>query len=253
MSSTPRKRRGGNHQHSSSTQYNQQHGHQRTRSQQLAAQAVSAQFTSDYESDTASYMASHPPPPAAALAQRSNTELNMTVLRRYLPAISDIRSIAANAVVYTLDANVGSWDKSNIEGTMFVCQLRGRDGHDDDHCIFILNRKAIDNLILPLASVKEVELKDELLMLVMGGDQDSSRNGQEHAAQVFGLFIHADGDSTRAAHANLIRELWITAREASQQPNRGGQTQQLPEGAALGHSMPAIGGRQVSLTELFGR
>lgn len=228
-SSTPRKRRN-----------NQNNSHQRTRSQHLAAQAATAanQVTSDYESDTASYMAAHPPVPTAALAQRSNTELNLSVLRRYLPDIVDIQSIAANAVVYTLDTTAGSWDKANVEGTLFVCRLRA----PDRACIFVLNRKATDNLTLHMCDIKEIELKDPLLMLVM-----------EDGAHIWGLYIHADEDSTRTSNTELIQNLWRKDRESTRAPEQdNGAQPQLPAGGA-GVMVQALGGRQVSLNELFGR
>jgi hypothetical protein len=230
-SSTPRKRR--NNQHNS---------HQRTRSQHLAAQAAAAanQVTSDYESDTASYIAAHPPVPPAALAQRSNTELNLSVLRRYLLDIVDIQSIAANAVVYTLDATAGSWEKANVEGTLFVCRLRD----PERACVFILNRKATDNLTLHLRDVKEIELKDPLLMIAMEDD-----------SHVWGLFIHADVDSTRVGNAELIQSLWRKDRESMSAPatDHVGQPQLQGGSSGAGVMVQGLGGRQVSLNELFGR
>ncbi|KAI0124025.1 Dcp1-like decapping family protein [Xylariales sp. AK1849] len=258
-SSTPRKRRNyqrdpsfHSHPHQSTSQHGQSHGHQRTRSQHLAAQAAASanQVTSDYESDTASYMASHPPAPQAALATRTNTDLNMSVLKRYLPNIIEIRSIAANAVVYRLEASdpkAVTWDKANIEGTMFVCLLDGgKDGKKN--CVFILNRKAVDNLTIDLADVSEIELKDELLMFVM------ETQGEEEgvASKVLGFYIHADQDSTRATNSDLIQELWKKKREEKiTHPAHYGQMHLQGGGAGL--TMPVTGGRQVSLNELFGR
>jgi hypothetical protein len=233
-STTPRKKRG--HQ---SNSLPHGHGHQRTRSQQLAAQSSAAayQISSDYESDTTSYMAAHPAVPPAALAQRSNTELNMAVLKRYLPDISDIRSVAANAVVYTLDPETVTWDKANVEGTMFVCKQGKQEARG---CIFVLNRKGLDNLIVNLAHVQHIEVKDNLLILAM-----ENKDGDEATSKVLGLFIHADMESTRATNTDLIQALWTEVREAP-------ASQQEPTGD-LGPAMQAMGGRQVSLNELFGR
>ncbi|KAI0159892.1 PH domain-like protein [Hypoxylon sp. FL1284] len=106
-----------------------QYAHARSRSQQLRAQAAveqqmvgaAASNTSDYESDTAHYMAAHPGPPQAALAARTNTELNLGVLRRYRPRIASILSITASAVVYVFNTASSKWDKANLEGTLFIC------------------------------------------------------------------------------------------------------------------------------------
>jgi hypothetical protein len=203
-----------------------------------------SQITSDYESDTASYMAAHPRLPIATLAQRTNTDLNMSVLKRYLPNITEIRSVAAQTVVYTLDPQTVTWDKANVEGTMFVCQ---QGGQDTLGCIFILNRKATDNLILDLRDVKEIEPKDELLIFAMG-----DKDGGDGPPKVLGLFIHADEDSTRTTNTQLIQELWGKVREARIDPRESSGQAQL-QGGGVGLAMQAMGGRQVSLDELFGR
>lgn len=189
-------------------------------------------------------MASHPGLPIAALAQRTNTDLNMSVLKRYLPNITEIRSIAAQTVVYTLDSVSLTWDKANVEGTMFVCQ---QGGQDTLGCIFILNRKATDNLILDLRDVKEIEPKDELLIFAM-----ADKEGDDGAPKVLGLFIHADEETTRATNIQLIQELWGKVREARMDPRQSGGQAQL-QGGGVGLAMQAMGGRHVSLDELFGR
>ena len=73
---------------------------------------------SDYESDAPQYLAAPNLPPQSTVARLSNTELNLSVLRRYLPSIRSIVSIAANAVVYTISPTTGQWEKSGVEGTL---------------------------------------------------------------------------------------------------------------------------------------
>lgn len=245
---TPRKNRSQQHQQPS------HHGHQRTRSQHLAAQAaVHSQITSDYESDTASYMASHPPVPPATLAQRSNTDLNLSVLKRYLPSITQIKSQAANAVVYTFSSETSAWDKSGIEGTMFVCAQAadGAAGASDEArgCIFILNRRGLDNMVLDLAEVEAIEASEELLIFKLAGET------AEGAPRVVGLWIHADEESTRSTNTQLIQSMWRRARELQEATARQGPAHNAAPAAAeddYGPAMQAIG-RKVSLSDLFGR
>ncbi|KAI1879013.1 hypothetical protein JX265_003190 [Neoarthrinium moseri] len=254
MSSTPRKRR--NHQHTSSnsqSHHNHGHGHQRTRSQHLAAQEAAAQVTSDYESDTALYMAAHPPVPAAQLTVRTNTDLNLAVLQRYLPTITSILGIAANAVVYSLDTTAGDWQKANIEGTLFVCQLGDS---IEKCCIFILNRKGIDNMTLHLGGIRDVELTQGILMLHMDGHDGEQDDGTP--SKIWGLFIHEEQqqqqqpDSSAQSNADLIKALWHKARESRAAQQDRGERVSL-QGGGAGFTMPGLGGRQVSLNELFGR
>lgn len=277
--STPRKSRGHQqsqqpslshtHSHHSTTPNTTQqshsqrpggHGHQRTRSQYLAAQAaLNNQITSDYESDTAFYMASHPPPPTAILATRTNTDLNLSVLQRYLPSITQIKSQAANAVVYTFSAQLNTWDKSGIEGTMFVCaqnvdatpraSAQGfQPGAQAKGCVFILNRRGLNNMILDLSEVEAIEASDELLIFKLTGETD------EGMPRVVGLWIHADEESTRSTNTRIIQEMWDRIREMESIINAQGTAAPAPGQATddYGPAMQAIG-RKVSLSDLFGR
>ncbi|KAK2601604.1 hypothetical protein QQS21_004839 [Conoideocrella luteorostrata] len=190
----------------------------------------------DYESDAAAFHASYAPPPP-----RTNTELNVSVLQRYLPSIQAILSIAANAVVYTFDSNSESWDKSGIEGTIFVCaQSSLPDTHQPRACVFVLNRRALDNLVVDLARVSHVEIAGELVILKVEGDW-------EEGDKVIGLWIHNDKDETREINGAMIQESWKVARSTATT-----EEQDLEAGAEAGPAMQAIG-RRLSLSDLFGQ
>jgi hypothetical protein len=174
-----------------------------------------------------------PPPP------RSNTELNLSVLQRYLPSIHTILSIAANAVIYTFDSNSGSWDKSGVEGTMFVCAqspLAEDPSHRSRACVFVLNRRGLDNMIADLARVSHVEVSGELVIMRVDGNR-------EEGEKVLGVWIHNDKDDTRVQNAAAINEAWKVARSAGPAEAQG------PE---AGPAMQAMG-RRLSLSDLFGQ
>ncbi|KAK6073957.1 Dcp1-like decapping family protein [Seiridium cupressi] len=243
MSSTPRKKR--HHQPNSSTHaHPPAHSHQRTRSQLLVAQAAASanQITSDYESDTASYMVSNPPPPNPALGQRSNNEINMTVLRRYIPSITHIHSIASNAVVYTYDpsSEEAGFEKANIEGPLFTCQ---RNGSDIQNCVFILNRKSTDNLRLDLANVTNFESQGDMLYMQIMGPRGEPK--------VWGLYIHDSSDNRREIHTNAILSLWHSTKEARALQSQPALLPQYGHDAV--HVVPGQGGRQISINELLKR
>ncbi|KAJ6786001.1 hypothetical protein PWT90_07637 [Aphanocladium album] len=188
---------------------------------------------SDYESDAAAIQQTYAPPPP-----RTNTELNVSVLQRYVPSIHSILSIAANAVVYTFDSVAESWDKSGVEGTLFVCTqspLPGDPNHTPRACVFVLNRRGLGNVIVDLAQVSHVEIAGELVILRVEG-------AWEGGERVLGVWIHNDREETRQVNGAMIQECWGVARSA------GAVEDQRQE---AGPAMQAIG-RPLTLNELFG-
>ncbi|GKU04451.1 dcp1 decapping family protein [Fusarium langsethiae] len=189
---------------------------------------------SDYESDAAAIHTDYAPPPP-----RTNTELNLSVLQRYLPSIHTILSIAANAVIYTFNSTSESWEKSGVEGTMFVC-AQSPSSEDPAQqpraCVFVLNRRGLDNVIVDLSRVSHAEVSGELVIMKVEGDW-------EEGDQVLGVWIHNDKDETREMNAAIIQEAWKIARSAGPV-----ETTQGPE---AGPAMQAMG-RRLSLSDLFG-
>ncbi|KAI8961490.1 PH domain-like protein [Daldinia sp. FL1419] len=252
------------HSYSHSHSHQQHPQHTRNRSQQLRAQAASIQFggaTSDYESDTAHYMASHPAPPAAALAARTNTELNLGVLRRYRPSITSILSIAAHAVVYVFTPPA-KWDKSNTEGTLFICaQDEAGEAAAADGCLFVLNRKGLQNLILDLDTVSDFELATGLLIFKLDreGAPIPMENGESARPKVLGMWIYAEDEQDRRTNAALIHEMWSKARSAREEKDEtegasaSGPSSGTPADDAADVPVAQGPGRQVSINELFGR
>ncbi|KAI1485362.1 hypothetical protein F5X96DRAFT_348337 [Biscogniauxia mediterranea] len=229
------------------------HGHLRNRSQQIQAQEQNFFVASDYESDTAHYMASHPATLPAALAARTNTELNLSVLQRYVPSISSILSIAANAVVYTFQPPT-EWKKSNIEGPMFICSQKAEEREAGDHgCLFILNRKGLQNYVLDLNAVSDFELATDLLIFNLG-DQAKEvpmENGEAVLPKVLGLWTYAEDQSDRQTNADLIYEMWIKVREAREQRTAAGYSDaEQDQSAEVGPAAQAMS-RRVSISDLF--
>lgn len=214
---------------------------------------------SDYESDAAHYMESRELPPPAQLPHRTNTDLNLSVLRRHLPSIRTIISIAANAVVYTFSPASQSWDKTGVEGTLFVCEqeptvVAGRAVLRA--CVFILSRRGLENVVVDLASTSVCEASDELIMFNVvkpRGNEGGASIGQDGATgdtQVIGLWIHADQDDTREVNIAVIQEAWRRVQESAQ------ETAEAPaqtEPAELAAQTEPTTGRRLSITDLFGQ
>jgi hypothetical protein len=205
---------------------------------------------SDYESDAAHYMEARDLRPPTQVPHRTNTELNLSVLRRYLPSIRSIVSIAANAVVYNISP-AQSWEKSGVEGTLFVCEQEPAvvSGHPVPRaCVFVLNRRGLDNLVVELCHASVCEVAGEFIIFnvennprVVGSNADPE-SGDD--TRVIGIWIHADKHDTREVNIATIQDAWrqsrmVTARNALETPEE-----------EVGRDDT---GRRLSITELFGQ
>lgn len=120
---------------------------------------------------------------------------------------------------------------------MFVCaQSPLPESHQPRACVFVLNRRALDNLVVDLARVSHVEIAGELVILKVEGNW-------EEGDKVIGLWIHNDKDETREINGAMIQESWKVARTGDAAEGQG------PE---AGPAMQAIG-RRLSLSDLFGQ
>ena len=230
-----------------------------------AAQLQPQPAVSDYdETDTATFTdnaaALIAPPPS-----RTNTELNLLVLRRYCPDVERIVQIAPFAVVYSFSPETQGWEKIGTEGTLFVCQLAG--ANYSRYSVIILNRKSLDNFIVELVSADNVEITDSYVIL-----QSPSADGVE---QIYGLWIFSEENTTPTTQevvAMAIEECALRAEEGRkmaedpdeseltarygpdgvEQANFPYQTQPPIEPTQIMQPMPPAG-QQIDLMQLFGK
>lgn len=202
-----------------------------------SSRAVAA---SDYESDAAHYMEQNPN--RAQVPMRTNTELNLSVLQRYLPSIRSILSIAPNAAVYDFDTENGTWDKTGVEGTMFVCEEEMVAGLPRA-CVFILNRKGLENHVVDLSKCLACELTPELLIINMEGENRGP-------PKVLGLWNHDEKDQDKSQiNSTMIHGLWKTVKEAKD--TAASQPAPVPPQQP---EIPAQGaGRSIDINQLFGK
>lgn len=159
---------------------------------------------SDYESDapyagsstrqpaTAAAAAAAPEPQPGAMG-RIIDELNLTVLKRYVPSIHSCAAVAYNATVFQLHED--TWVDANTKGPLFICDQDPdiSTGHPVPRsCVFVMNRNSLDNLIVDLANVAECELEDKFIMLTTSS---ASASGD---GVVWGLYVD-DADAIQAS------------------------------------------------------
>ncbi|KAI1206246.1 PH domain-like protein [Annulohypoxylon truncatum] len=259
------------HQHQHNLQPSRAYGHARNRSHQLRAEYSEQGGTttgSDYDSDMATYVPDTSTSRASInLATRTNTELNMAVLRRYRPSITSILSIAANAVVYSFGTK---WDKANMEGTLFICAQQPPSPPSPsapqtetqaalaNGCVFVLNRKGLSNLVVDMRDVERVELSDETLIFKL--DKEAAvlpmENGEAIRTKALGMFIYFESAKEREITDALVHEMWQQSRAAAREDAGPDASDVEPADseaeAEMAQSMQEAG-RQLSVTELFGQ
>lgn len=220
-----------------------------TRTAQLQPQPAQ----SDYDTETVD--ATEAAPTLAPPPQRTNTELNLTVLRRYCPDIEHIVSIAPFAVIYTFSPESQQWEKCGIEGTLFICKLTGA-----RYNAIILNRKSLDNFIKELVSADDVEITEQYVIL--------QAMGEDGTPQIYGLWIFSDGEaqpSTREVIAQTIVSCAMQAqiaREAREGVDMNGLagdqsygldgTAEMEEQLEEEQAVAQDAGQQMDLLKLFG-
>lgn len=199
---------------------------------------------SDYDSDMAAMQSANDYEPPMAI--RTEGQMNLDVLRRYLPSVRHILHVSPQVVVYTTPDRRG-WEKSDIEGPMFVCMqdpLPEDPGQRKRACVIILSRKNLQNLTFDLARVSDMEVNDGSNLLFL--QVEASWEGQE--SQVFGLFFHEDEENTRSMAIAMIEETRKVAREA-------GPAAPPPPGpeptSEVGPAMEAMGSGQLTIDDLF--
>ena len=141
--------------------------------------------------------------PLPPLNTRSDAELNLSVLQRHLPSTQSIEKIAPYAVVYLFSIEREGWEKSGVEGSLFIVRTyeEGREGY----AVVVLNRRGLDNFVLTLKREDQVDVTEEYLIL-----QDAGEEGEgEQKAYGLWVFQEAEGSTrgTRAEVGDLITEL----------------------------------------------
>jgi hypothetical protein len=194
---------------------------------------------------------------------RTADEINFSVIARYVPSLSAIHKVAPSTYIYTLSHSTGTWEKTNIEGSMFVCELTPSPiTGNPRHCIIVLNRKGLENLIIYSAEIQEVEITDEFLLLEFRSKEDLFVPDQGKQVKILGFFLTTNTPGEREAICQLVKSHWEMAMKEKERgegregmvENFGDEGYGIDGGAATGEGFVEnrAMGRRLSLTELFG-
>ncbi|KAK3053893.1 hypothetical protein LTR09_005173 [Extremus antarcticus] len=215
---------------------------------------------SDFESDTAANLTESNFHTANTAMRTNPADLNLAVLRRYVPDLERIVTIAPFAVVYVFSPETQQWEKSGVEGTLFVCQLSGL--QTPRYNVVILNRKSLDNFITELVSEEDIEITEQYVILQV--------LGEDEVPTIYGLWIFSEeGEGVhstreivansiqecamRAAHANLTADEDIEEDYAPPAPyNLDGTSESYVENGGP-PPQPETSGQPIDLLSLFGK
>ncbi|KAF7585550.1 mRNA-decapping enzyme 1B [Aspergillus hancockii] len=240
---------------------------------------------SDYDSDYQNYFSDtqqHQEPqetPMPPPSIRSNEELNIAVVRRHNPTITSILSLAPYAVIYIFSPTTRQWEKTGVEGSLFVCQLSQGPLGEERYSVFVLNRRGLNNFDIPLTDGDNVEITEEYVILKvdkdwgLGVESNNNANGKSASnvdLRIYGLWIYSEPPpnstaETRSINAQVIRECAVHAGESlklARERLEATRQNGLHAAAAAAASTAApvdelqssvAMGRQVSLRDLFGQ
>ncbi|KAL4806119.1 hypothetical protein BDV18DRAFT_138731 [Aspergillus unguis] len=230
--------------------------------------------SSGYDSDYQSYIdpqqiLEHQNQSLPSAPPRTNEELNLSVLQRHNPAVKSIQSIAPFAVVYTFSPSTRQWEKTGVEGTLFVCQLIAGDLGEERYSVFVLNRRGLNNFDLPLTDGENVEITEEYIILKSDANPDPSNPKANSDIRIYGIWVFSEPPpsstaETRSINAQVILECasiagqsFKIARDRLEAARQNG----LHTAAAAATTMDPLNemqgsvpmGRQISLRDLFGQ
>jgi len=213
--------------------------------------------------------------PAALIASvqsaldQSNEHLNLSVLRRYEPDVLSIISTAPYAVLYVFVQQDQTWEKSGIEGTLFITACIPDAQGAERFRVIVLNRRGLDNFSSELVSPEDVDVTEQYIIIkgdVTGAEQDPDY--EDEGPQIYGLWIFADPPpSSTSQMREYTGQVIVQCAERAAESRRlisEQETVRLAQDLANSHTSPGLveetppdggapTGRQLSLQELFGQ
>ncbi|XP_030030438.1 mRNA-decapping enzyme 1B isoform X1 [Manduca sexta] len=111
----------------------------------------------------------------------TGSRMNFAALKRADPYVKAIVDSATHVALYTFEEN--EWEKTNIEGALFVYSRNG----EPNHSLVIMNRLNTNNLIEPVSKGIELQLKEPFLLY---------RNAK---CRIYGIWFYDKEECVRVA------------------------------------------------------
>ncbi|XP_036433649.1 mRNA-decapping enzyme 1B [Colossoma macropomum] len=119
-------------------------------------------------------------------------DISLAALQRQDPYINNIVDVASQVALYTFNNETNEWEKTDVEGTLFVYTRLA----SPKHGFTIMNRLSMDNLTEPITKDLDFQLQDPFLLY---------RNAR---LSIYGIWFYDKADCQRIAELtkNLTRQ-----------------------------------------------
>uniref|UniRef100_A0A3B3R3Y3 5'-(N(7)-methylguanosine 5'-triphospho)-[mRNA] hydrolase n=1 Tax=Paramormyrops kingsleyae TaxID=1676925 RepID=A0A3B3R3Y3_9TELE len=87
-------------------------------------------------------------------------DISLAALKRQDPYINNIVDVASQVALYTFSNKANEWEKTDVEGTLFVYTRLASPRHG----FTIMNRLSMDNLTEPITKDLDFQLQDPFLL-----------------------------------------------------------------------------------------
>uniref|UniRef100_A0AAQ4R4R3 5'-(N(7)-methylguanosine 5'-triphospho)-[mRNA] hydrolase n=1 Tax=Gasterosteus aculeatus aculeatus TaxID=481459 RepID=A0AAQ4R4R3_GASAC len=153
--------------------------------------------------------------------------MSLAALQRQDPYINKLLDVTGQVALYNFNSKVNEWEKTEIEGTLFV-YARSASPH---HGFTIMNRLSTENLVEPINKDLEFQLQDPFLLY---------RNGN---LGIYSIWFYDKRDCQRIAQL-MVK---IVKQEADQ------SQRESPERAASGRTNGVAEPRPFDILELLSK
>ncbi|KAK6292378.1 hypothetical protein J4Q44_G00369620 [Coregonus suidteri] len=135
-------------------------------------------------------------------------DISLAALQRQDPYINNIVDVASQVALYTFNNRSNEWEKTDVEGTLFVYTRLASPRHG----FTIMNRLSMENLTEPITKDLDFQLQDPFLLY---------RNAR---LAIYGIWFYDKADCQRIAELmkNLTKQEQALAQRGQQAQGQGG-------------------------------
>lgn len=117
------------------------------------------------------------------MADLTELKMNVAALKRVDPYVKDILETATHVALYTFNADNNEWEKTDVEGALFVYSRNG----EPYNSVLIMNRLNTNNLVEPVTQGLDLQLQEPFLLY---------RNSR---CNIFGIWFYDKEECIRIA------------------------------------------------------